>query len=117
MKNITTIVGILLSVSALSGCGHLASKKPSYCYQLVDEPGTMIIITPQGEEVSGVDGSSIFFDTVAVSDKEGEQKTVGEIREGSFYYGDGSRWEFNEQEAVGFGGLIEGMTATSTQCP
>lgn len=116
MKNIKMAFGIFLSAGVLSGCGSVANEKMSYCYELVDEPGTMIIITPQGEEITDMDGSSIFFDTVLVSDPGGEQKTAGEIRENSFYYGDGSRWDFSDVEARGFGGLIEGMVAAKKEC-
>lgn len=115
MKNITILFVTLLSAGVLSGCAHLTSEKISYCYSLVEQPEAIVIITPQGEEFYGPEGP-IFYDTIRIIDPEGEQKTIGEIREGSFYFGDGSRWEFNEQEAVGFGGLIEGMVAEKVEC-
>lgn len=116
IKNIAVLFGMLLSASALSGCAYLASEKVSHCYELADDPETIIIITPRGEEFSGPDGESIFYDTILITDQEEGQETLGEIREGSFYYADGSGLAFSENEAKGFGGRIEGMMTTKTTC-
>lgn len=117
MKNIIMAGGALMFAGVLSGCTDLATTKVSYCYALTEDPSVNIVITPQGEEFFNVDGTTTLYDTVRIVDSIGEEKTIGEIRNGSFYYGDGSRWEFSEQGARGFGGLVEGVVATKTNCP
>lgn len=117
MKNIPLFLALTLFTATLSGCGNVTNQKISYCYEFIDDPKAMVVITPQGEEISDKDGSTIFFDTVSIIDPEGEQKTAGEIRADSFYYADGSKWTFSTTEAVGFGGLIEGMRAKAVSCP
>lgn len=113
MSKIFPIALTILGTALLSGCSSVNPPTLSYCYQVED---ALVIIAPDGKEVTGLEGN-LSYDTVTIVDEFGEQETIGEIRDGRFYYGDGSSLAFSEQEVVGYGGLIEGLRGTTVTCP
>lgn len=111
MKN-SLFIFTLLSTLIFAAC-ESSAPQVSYCYQ-VDE--TLVIITPEAEELVGLE-ETVSIDTVTIVDELGEQVTYGEIRDGRFYYGDGSSLAFSDQEIMGYGGLIEGLSGPAVTCP
>lgn len=117
MKKLITSVWVVGAAIVLGGCMGTQNTALSSCYELVEDPTTQIVITPKGKEFASPSGSNTTYDTITLIDATGEQETLGEIREGSFYYADGSGWKMSEENAVGFGGLIEGLEAKKVACP
>lgn len=113
IKNHYLFILTLCGVAFFVGCGAETPSTLSSCY---DVEGTLVIITPDAEEITGPEGK-VSYDAVTIVDELGEQVTAGEIRGQHFYYGDGSSLEFSEQEVLGSGGLIDGVRGNAVTCP
>lgn len=104
MKKSLSLILLVVSAGLLAACDS-ASSQLSYCYQVED---ALVIIAPDALNS---------YDTVTIVDDLGEQETIGEIRGENFYYGDGSYLAFSNEEVLGFGGLIEGLSGPAVSCP